>query len=245
MSTLKNCRVVVSEEKVALIKSPVAPGISQTLDRGLRVLELVAAADDGVTIAHLVNRLKIGRTIVYRLLRTLEQHALVVRDDRGYYLLSVGVVSLVRNFAPNLQRTAMPILADLAQKAKATATLSIADGNEALLLTSLEPPDSHLHFAYRPGFRHPINTGAAGVAILAGYPPKTGDSAEVVRSRKKQYAVSRGRVFPGTAAVAAPIYSNGTVIASIGIVDLEGDLDESRIASLVIDAAAAVSAKLP
>ena len=50
---------------------------SQTLDRGLRVLEEVADSAEGLTITEIAGRMGIGRTVVYRLVVTLEQHALI------------------------------------------------------------------------------------------------------------------------------------------------------------------------
>src|SRR5438034_3935866 len=49
---------------------------SQTLDRGLRVLKLLADTDHGLTVTELSHKLGVNRTVVYRLLATLEQHAL-------------------------------------------------------------------------------------------------------------------------------------------------------------------------
>ena len=48
---------------------------SQTLDRGLRVLDVLAAAPGGLTVTELAARLEVNRTVVYRLVSTLEQHA--------------------------------------------------------------------------------------------------------------------------------------------------------------------------
>ncbi|MEV8152485.1 helix-turn-helix domain-containing protein, partial [Streptomyces fradiae] len=45
---------------------------SQTLDRGLRVLKLLADTDHGLTVTELSHRLGVNRTVVYRLLATLE-----------------------------------------------------------------------------------------------------------------------------------------------------------------------------
>ena len=44
---------------------------SQTLDRGLRVLKLLADTDHGLTVTELSVRLGVNRTVVYRLLATL------------------------------------------------------------------------------------------------------------------------------------------------------------------------------
>mgnify|MGYP003902800575 CR=1 FL=1 len=52
---------------------------SQTLDRGLTVLEVLAESADGLTVTELAARLGVSRTVVYRLVVTLEQHALLRR----------------------------------------------------------------------------------------------------------------------------------------------------------------------
>lgn len=67
---------------------------SQTLDRGLRVLKLLADTDHGLTVTELSVRLGVNRTVVYRLLATLEQHALIRRDLGGRAQVGLGVLRL-------------------------------------------------------------------------------------------------------------------------------------------------------
>ena len=50
---------------------------SQTLDRGLRVLRVLADSAEGLTVTELSHRLDVNRTVVHRLVSTLEQHGLV------------------------------------------------------------------------------------------------------------------------------------------------------------------------
>ena len=69
---------------------------SQTLDRGLRLLKVLAQEPNGLTVTELASRLGIHRTNVYRLLATLAQHRLVWRDRAGRYLLGTGVMELAR-----------------------------------------------------------------------------------------------------------------------------------------------------
>ena len=73
---------------------------SQTLDRGLRVLKLLADTDHGLTVTELSNKLGVNRTVVYRLLATLEQHALVRRDLGGRARVGLGVLRLGRQVHP-------------------------------------------------------------------------------------------------------------------------------------------------
>ncbi|QUW91639.1 HTH-type transcriptional regulator KipR [Streptomyces sp. V17-9] len=150
---------------------------SQTLDRGLRVLKLLADTDHGLTVTELSHKLGVNRTVVYRLLATLEQHALVRRDLGGRARVGLGVLGLGRQVHPLVREAAMPALRALAEDIGATAHLTLVDGAEALAVAVVEPTWTDYHVAYRAGFRHPLERGAAGKAILSArrppQPPRT------------------------------------------------------------------------
>ncbi|SEG78773.1 transcriptional regulator [Actinacidiphila yanglinensis] len=141
---------------------------SQTLDRGLRVLKLLADTDHGLTVTELAAKLGVNRTVVYRLLATLEQHSLVRRDLGGRARVGLGVLGLAHQVHPLLREAALPALRALAEDIGATAHLTLVDGTEALAVAVVEPTWTDYHVAYRTGFRHPLDRGAAGRAILAG-----------------------------------------------------------------------------
>ncbi|MEO7123518.1 MAG: helix-turn-helix domain-containing protein, partial [Lacisediminihabitans sp.] len=82
---------------------------SQTLDRGIRMLELLGE-DGGLSIGELSERLGLHRSITYRILRTLEAHGLAVRDDGGRVSLGVRMAALARGVARDLQTAALPEL---------------------------------------------------------------------------------------------------------------------------------------
>ena len=83
---------------------------SQTLDRGLTVLELLADAPDGLSITELAAALEVSRTVVYRLVNTLEQHRLVRRDSEGKARLGLAVLHYSRRVQPTLRDAALPVL---------------------------------------------------------------------------------------------------------------------------------------
>ena len=58
----------------------VAPA-SQTLSRGIRILEVLADAPGPLTTDEVAGALGVHRSIAYRLVRTLEDHGLVLRDS--------------------------------------------------------------------------------------------------------------------------------------------------------------------
>ena len=90
--------------------------VSQTLDRGLAVLELLGGARSSLTPAQIAGELTIARPIAYRLLRTLSRRRLVVRDDDGTFRIGPGVLDLVRGVASNVLESAMPELTRLADR---------------------------------------------------------------------------------------------------------------------------------
>lgn len=64
----------------------------QSLDRGLRALSLVSLAPEGLTVAEIATRLGTDRATAYRIVDTLEQHALVTRGVGKRVRLGAGAV---------------------------------------------------------------------------------------------------------------------------------------------------------
>jgi len=209
----------------------VAAETSQTLDRGLRLLDLLADAPAGRSVAELAAALEVGRTVVYRLVVTLEAHGLVRRDAEGRVRLGLGALRLAARVVPLLREAALPSLRRLAEEVGATAHLTVADGADALAVAVVEPSWTDYHVAYRVGSRHPIARGAAGRALLRG---RTGEAG---------FVQSSGELQPGAVGVAAPVLGLPNVEASVGVVAL-GSLDTERAGRLVERAAAEVAAAL-
>ncbi len=210
---------------------------SQTLDRGLRVLELLAAHPRGMSITELAAALEVNRTVVYRLVTTLERHALARRDGGGRVELGLAVLNLSRSVQPMLRDLATGILRQLAEELGATAHLTVADGGEALAIAVVEPSWTDYHVGYRVGARHPLDVGAAGKAILLGRAIAAGanEGAELV--------ATEGELQAGALGLAAPILGLPGIEASVGVVAL-GRLDVDRGGPLVTAAARDVVARL-
>ena len=205
---------------------------SQTLDRGLHVLRVLADTPAGLTITELAARLAVNRTVVYRLVTTLEQHALVRRDQKGRLYVGLGVLHLASAVQPVLRDLAVPVLRELAEAVGCTAHLTVADGDEALALAVVEPSWTDFHVAYRVGARHDLHQGAAGKAILLG---RDGQS--------DAYAVTTGELQAGARGLAAPVRGVEGLEASVGVVTL-GDFDLDLVGPRVSAAARQVASRL-
>lgn len=186
---------------------------SQTLDRGLRVLYLLADCADGLSVAQLARELDVSRTIVYRLAVTLEGNALVRRGDDGRYRLGLGVLALSRQVQPLLRDVAMPVLRDLAERLAATAFLAVVDSGDALVIAVVEPTVAHI--SCRVGQRSRLDSCAAGRAVL------------VARAARERLGVRRDYMsYP----VAAESSALSVASAVAGVAGLEAAVGVLRLA---------------
>lgn len=201
---------------------------AQTLDRGLRLLHLVADAPGGLTVTEAAARLGVGRAVVYRLVGALTEHGMVRRDRAGRLRLGAGVLHLARRAQPLLAEPALPALRRLAEQAGATAHLTVVEGDEGVALAVVEPSWTSFHVAYRTGSRHRLDRGAAGRAILAG------------REGRGDPVASSGELQPGAHGVAAPVLGVPGLEASVGVVSLT-PLALDTLGEQVLAAAAAVA----
>ncbi|MFD7918448.1 IclR family transcriptional regulator [Streptomyces sp. NPDC059740] len=207
---------------------------SQTLDRGLRVLRLLAESDHGLTVTELSTRLGVNRTVVYRLLATLEQHSLVRRDLGGRARVGLGVLRLGRQVHPLVREAALPALRSLAEEVGATAHLTLVDGHDALAVAVAEPTWTEYHVAYRTGFRHALDRGAAGRAVLRAREGRTEDGGLVV---------THGELETGASGAAAPLLGVSGIEGSVGVVMLS-DAVPDRVGPRVVEAAREVAEAL-
>lgn len=207
---------------------------SQTLDRGVRVLKLLADSERGLTVTELAARLHVNRTVVYRLLATLEQHGLVRRDLGGRARVGLGVLRLAHRVHPLLREAALPALRGLAEDLGATAHLTLVDGSEALAVAVVEPSWTDFHVAYRTGLRHGLDESAAGRAILAARGLPHGmrpDPAYVITQAERQ---------SGACGAASPLIGLSGIEGSVGVVMLGGLVPE-RVGPRVAEAALEVA----
>src|SRR6476646_11899317 len=101
---------------------------SQTLDRGIRALELVAATPGGMTVQEVADRLEVHRTIAHRLLGTLADHHLVARGPDNRFRAGGGLAALANGLQSTLRDTAMPIMREVAEELQSTVALLIREG---------------------------------------------------------------------------------------------------------------------
>ena len=236
---------------VTASRSTTAPA-SQTLSRGIRILEVLADAQGPLSIDEVAARLEVHRSIAYRLLRTLEDHALVTRDSAGRVQLGARMAALAAGVAHDLQAGALPELTAIANELGMTCFLAVLDRDECITLTSVEPRHAVASVAQRPGARHPITVGAPSKAILAAlpeaeWPVAVGDRlrAEIAAAREHGFATSHDEVIPTVQAVAVPLRLRPSQRpAAIAVVHVGPTGDAAEIAARLTRSATAIRESL-
>jgi DNA-binding IclR family transcriptional regulator len=230
--------------------SATSPAVhSQTLSRGIRMLEILAEAAGPLSIADLAAELGVHRSIAYRILRTLEDHRMVVRDAAGAVNLGPQLAALARGVSRDLQAAALPELTAVASDLSMTAFLVVLDGDECVTLVSVEPRHTNGSVAQRPGTRHPLGVGAPGIAIqsslsdddvsslLPGYHVRP----EVLETRTNGFATSHGEVIPGVSSVSVPLSIHGQPPAAISVVYVTSETPTGSVSSRLAAAAKAIA----
>lgn len=211
-----------------MTENPAEAG-SQTLTRGLAALEIIGAAENPVGVMELATQLGIHRSMVYRLVKSLEQRGFVEKAPNGGLRLGIKLATLARGVARNFQESAAPVLAQLAEELEMTAFLVVYDGDAAVTLRSAEPLHAQTTVAKKPGTRHSINLGAPGHVIRSQVNP--------TQYPAQPYEYSQDEVLPGIASIAVPLVVAGEPPAALAVLYLPHEVDREHIAAALTAAA--------
>lgn len=212
------------------------PDGSQTLERGLLVLRMLAEAPNGLGASDIAAKLGVHRSIAYRLLTALVRQEFVARTPSGKYRVGLSLFTLVERIRPRLLDVAQPILHELTATLDATACLVVAENDCAVAIAVIEPPGSGPRFSYRIGNRDPLEHGAAGIALLAASAPQDDEPERVATTRTAGYIITHEEVVPSSYGVAAPILApHDQQPAAVNIITHRKDIADRAI-PLVITA---------
>lgn len=212
-----------------------APG-AQTLARGLVALRAVAAAESGLAVQEVAERLEVHRTIAYRLLTTLADAQLIARGPDGRYRGAVGLLQLRAAGYETIKRIAQPELAALAEQLDVTTSLLVAEQDTATALLVVEPRSLRYRITFQAGSSHPIDRGAAGHALRSVL-PEWQDDAGLAPVRELGYAISHGEVEPGAWGLAAPLrVERAGIVACVNLISHREELIRQAGAPVVATA---------
>ena len=215
--------------------------VLQSVDGALTILEVLAGAGPGMTLAELATAARRPKASVYRVLQTLIGRGYARAVGGGVYVPGSRILSLAGRVRSDLRlvQVARPYLRRLEDVTTETIHLGMFTGAEAIYVEKIEAREffavqSHVGMTMR------LHSTAIGKCILAFLPaderttllkaaplvastPRTLTSVEAIEAQLAEVAVSGFAIddeenHPGIRCVAAPIFRDGgSVIAAVSV----------------------------
>ncbi|MCQ9385767.1 IclR family transcriptional regulator [Brevibacterium moorei] len=207
---------------------------TQTLARGLNVLRAVAAARTGMTVQEVSESAGIHRTIASRILQTLSDYRLVARGSDGRYRGASGLVGLASGAYAALRQVSLPVIRQVADELESTMSLLVVEHDEAVALAVVTSAKARYRLVFAEGSRHPLDRGAAGVALSALAPAAPGEREVVTRAREQGWVQTFAEVEPGAYGVAVPLHGvDSHLRACLNLITYREDVAESAVPAML------------
>lgn len=229
------------------------------LHRGLRILEVLGAAAEPMSLSEIAREMGLSRSSTFRLVYTLRQmEFLKEAEQKNSYTLGARVLNLGFAYLNQQPITAIarPHLSALRDTTGVSAHLSVLEGRDVLYLGSHQARTGYVSNMVT-GTRMQAYASAIGWCLLAAlddaqlrefcegldmksYTEHTPTSyaalqARVDDVRRLGYVVSRGFREPGGSSVAVPVRDNtGKVVACVNISGPDTGFDFTRIDSFYV-----------
>lgn len=207
-----------------------AGGSVRAVDRALTILRCFTTRTPVMTVAQIQAAAGLSRPTVYRLLETLEGLGMIQSEGNPQrFQLAHGVMQLARVWLAglNLPELAQPLVEKVRDEVGETAALFVPRGDKSICVLEYRSHEV-LAMSRGVGSAASLLDGASGKAMLAfmdkalqaevlkSMPSAAGRrrlSAALAETVEVGYATSRGEVFLGAVALAAPVYDGTGRIA--------------------------------
>jgi DNA-binding IclR family transcriptional regulator len=193
-----------------------------------------------------------GKSMVYRLLRVLQEESFVEHAEGGGYRSGSRLYALGASALPNYdQYTAyVPMLEKLAAEAGESSTLHRRINDRVVLVIGAESDAHPLRRVWTPGELTFLVRGSSGIAILATLDPEeveallvrasteeaAGVRRDVAETKERGFALSYGANHPGLHGVAAAIPGTEMSVSVSGPADRWTRERMTAFAATLVDA---------
>ncbi|MGB9698984.1 MAG: IclR family transcriptional regulator [Thermodesulfobacteriota bacterium] len=229
----------------------------QSLERGLRILEVLAEKQGPVALHEIAGRSSLARSTAYHLLQALVRLEYVLQDqETRNYFLSPKIFRLTQRTwsKEQLAEIAAPYLDELSRQTGEGSSLAILRDGTVTIIAKREP-EGPVRVVQEVGAQRPIHCSAVGKCLAAWlseqqlsnvinqidfvrHTPKTITSPRVFRQELKRIR-ARGFAFddeehiPGIRCLATPVWDySGEVRAALCVVGPKNHLPKRRLKEL-------------
>jgi IclR family pca regulon transcriptional regulator len=212
----------------------------ESLDRGLRVLQSFGIERRPMTLSDIAKASTLPRATVRRILMTLQKSGFVLGDERLFSLtprvLLLASAYLISN---QLSTIMLPLMDDVAAKAKEVCSIAILDGDEVVFVARSSPTrmfSTGLDIGYRlPAFctsvgrvllsrfsNEELTRKIDGMNLKAGTPNTLLDKptliATIMTDRTKGYSLVDREAEEGFRSISVPVRRyDGAIVAAANI----------------------------
>ncbi len=236
---------------IVLIYDINGDGMNNTLNNGMSILEFLSGSTDSHSVKELSERMKLPKSHVCRLLKTLQEIGYVEQDGQRKYFISLKILCLSNGCLRRMGvRTRLrPFLFKLANELGREIYMQVPHECQAMVVDVVSPEGVKRDLGLDIGSINPINYTAGGKVCAAYVQEKELDSfvkknglkkmtdktvtdlkkfkLELEKIRKEKLAVMDSERTPGVAAIAAPVFDrDGNLAAVIGTMLPEGERGE-------------------
>jgi DNA-binding IclR family transcriptional regulator len=174
-----------------------SPYSAPALEKGLDILELLAAEAEGLTQGAIASRLGRSTAELFRMVSVLERRGYLNRHPDGSYRLSLRLFELAHQHPP-LQRlvsVALPAMQELAQRTRQSAHLVIHFARRILVVAQVDSPEP-MGFGVRLGANFPFRPDRASSRVLSAFQPPAAQEeliAELIANSPKRLSATKVR----------------------------------------------------
>jgi IclR family acetate operon transcriptional repressor len=223
------------------VAPPQPPRVLQSVDGALEILEVLAGAGSGMTLADIAAEAKRPKASVYRVLQTFVRRGYARAVGSGVYAPGPTILSLAGRMRADLGlvQLAGPILRRLEDVTRETIHLGLYTGSGAIYIEKIEARDFFAVQSY-VGMSMKLHCTAIGKCILANLPaeerrrllgggrleratPNTLTAPSVLDEELRTvlangYAIDDEENHVGIRCVGAPIFrADGTVLGGVSV----------------------------
>jgi len=238
------------------------------LEKGIDVLELLAAQTEPMTLTAIVKQLGRSHGELFRMIQVLEQRGYIEQESGGEgYRLTDRLFSLgmQQPRTRSLLEIALPVMRSLAESVGQSCHLVMHSLGDMVVVARIESAEL-LGFSVRVGYRRPLSKSASGAVLYAFQPedvrrrweamfrPRLSKDelakfrAEADAIRQRRVALTPSKFVVGVTDISAPVMRGGMASAALTVPYLNKKFQQSlspkETAELVRQAADRISAQL-
>jgi len=250
-----------------------AGNISETLDKGLKILSLYCGEKASYSLGEISQTLGINKTSVFRFVNTLCEHGYLQREAKGRaYSLGIRTIPLAHSFLQKaaIIRIVKPYVDEIHKQHDLHIDVGLIQNNNIYLVYRRESKDTlaFLHFT-AAGDLYNLATGKAAMAYmdeeqLAGFLTRPDEGPQAARTaidrqtllrelqdiKARGYSLNREVFLPGLISIGAPVFNrhSGKVVGGVSFDSSTArftmDAFEQQYATLLVELAKQLSAAI-